>query len=180
MTIDDMIERTIGHEGRYSNHADDTGGETMFGITKAVARANGYGGPMGQLTRDHAKAIYRRQYADKPGFSSVARVSPAIGAELFDTGVNMGPAYPALWLQQCLNALNSGGTHYADIREDGDIGPATLAALRAFLGRRGDAGERVLLKALNCLQGARYIDLAQRRSANESFLYGWIANRVAL
>ena len=53
-------------------------------------------------------------------------------------------------------------------------------ALRAFLGRRGDAGERVLLKALNCLQGARYIDLAQRRSANESFLYGWIANRVAL
>ena len=55
-----------------------------------------------------------------------------------------------------------------------------LAALRAFLGRRGDAGERVLLKALNCLQGARYIDLAQRRSANESFLYGWIANRVAL
>ena len=53
MTIDDMIERTIGHEGRYSNHADDTGGETMFGITKAVARSNGYGGPMGQLTRDH-------------------------------------------------------------------------------------------------------------------------------
>jgi hypothetical protein len=34
------------------------------------------------------------------------------------------------------------------------------------------------LKALDALQGERYIRLAERRPANEAFLYGWLANRV--
>src|SRR3546814_1711823 len=68
---------------------------------------------------------------------SVAEISPAVGEELFDTGVNMGPAIPALWFQQCLNALNDGGKHYPDIAEDGDIGPGKLAAFRAYRKARG-------------------------------------------
>src|SRR3546814_13456438 len=85
----------------------------------------------------------------------------------------MGPAIPALWFQQCLNALNDGGKHYPDIAEDGDIGPGTLAAFRAYRKARGTEADAVMLKALNALQGARYIELAQKRGANESFLYGW-------
>src|SRR3546814_14762148 len=78
-----------------------------------------------------------QEYAIKPGFAAVAEISPAVGEELFDTGVNMGPAIPALWFQQCLNALNDGGKHYPDIAEDGDIGPGTLAAFRAYRQARG-------------------------------------------
>ena len=40
------------------------------------------------------------------------------------------------------------------------------------------AGDRVLLKALEALQGTRYLTLAERRQANEAFLYGWLANRL--
>ena len=58
------------------------------------------------------------------------------------------------------------------------IGAATLAALDGFLARRGRAGERVLLKAIEALQGERYVALAERRPANEAFLYGWLANRI--
>ena len=62
---------------------------------------------------------------------------------------------------------------------DGRAGPRTLAALDAFLGVRGkSSGEAVLLRALEALQGERYLRLAERRPANEAFLYGWLANRT--
>lgn len=179
MTIESMIEATIGKEGRYSNHPSDTGGATMWGITEAVARKAGYVGDMRNLPREKAVAIYRQKYAIEPGFAAVAEISPAIGEELFDTGVNMGPAIPSLWLQQWLNRLNKGGTLYADIKEDGDIGPGTLAALRAYLKARGSDGEKVLLRALNCSQGVRYGELATHRAANEDFIFGWLLQRVA-
>ena len=62
---------------------------------------------------------------------------------------------------------------------DGRVGPTTLAALDTFLKVRGrGSGETVLLRALEALQGERYLRLAERRPANEAFLYGWLANRV--
>ncbi len=92
MTVDAMIETLVGKEGGYSNHPSDTGGETMWGITVAVARANGYTGPMRSMPRDTAKDIYRRKYFVLPGFDRVAEQSAAVAEELFDTGVNMGPS----------------------------------------------------------------------------------------
>ena len=92
----------------------------------------------------------------------------------------MGTHQAALWLQMALNAFNDSGRLYGDIREDGDIGPASLSALRAYVAARPKDGEAVMLKALNVLQGARYIDLARQRMSNERFVYGWIANRVTL
>lgn len=179
MTIESMIDAVIGREGGYSDHPADKGGPTRWGITERVARANGYKGDMRVLPREKAVAIYRDLYAIRPGFAAVAEISAPIGEELFDTGVNMGPSVPARWLQLCLNGLNDGGKLYADIVEDGDIGPATLGALRAYLRVRGAAGVEVMLRALNGLQAARYIELARTRSANEAFLYGWLAQRVA-
>ncbi|WP_275673085.1 putative peptidoglycan-binding domain-containing protein, partial [Escherichia coli] len=41
-------------------------------------------------------------------------------------------------------------------------------------------GERVMLTALNCTQGDRYLELAEKREANESFVYGWLKERVAV
>jgi hypothetical protein len=59
------------------------------------------------------------------------------------------------------------------------MGALTIFALGQYLAKRGKAGETVLLRALNCLQGASYIDLAERRKKDETFLFGWLANRVA-
>ena len=180
MTIEAMIEATIGKEGGYSNHPADKGGPTMWGITERIARKNGYKGDMRKLPRDTAVAIYRQEYAIRPGFAAVAEISPAVGEELFDTGVNMGQAVPALWFQMALNALNNGGKLYPDIVEDGDLGPATLAAFKALRKARGADADVVMLKALNCLQGARYIEISRTRAANEAFTWGWLRTRVEL
>ena len=178
MTIESMIEATIGKEGGYSNHPADKGGPTMWGITERVARKNGYKGDMRKLPRDTAVAIYRQEYAIRPGFAAVSEISPSVGEELFDTGVNMGPSVPARWFQMALNALNNGGKLYADIGEDGDIGPATLGAFKALRKARGAEADVVMLKALNCLQGARYIEISRTRMANEAFTWGWLRTRV--
>jgi lysozyme family protein len=176
--IDDLIDAVIDREGDYSNHPADRGGATRWGITEPVARANGYAGDMRDFAREAAVAIYRRIYWLRPGFDRVTARAPLIAAELFDTGVNMGPAVATGFLQRALNALNRGARDYPDVLLDGRIGPQTLDALDRFLAQRGAGGETVLLKAIEALQGERYLSLAERRPANEAFLYGWLANRL--
>lgn len=181
--INSAIEATIGKEGRYSNNKHDRGGETMWGITIAVARANGYTGPMVDMPRSTAVEIYRKEYYLRPGFGRVAELSEAVAEELFDTGVNMGVKVACTFLQRALNVLNR--THstsplYADLKVDGVIGNLSLVALAVFLKHRGKDGELVLLTMLNCLQGVRYIELCEAREANEEFVYGWFKNRVVI
>jgi len=178
MILDDLIEAVIDREGGHVDHPADRGGATRWGITEAVARAEGYGGRMAALPRGVAAAIYRRLYWQRPGLDAVARRAPALAAELFDTGVNMGPGVAAGFLQRALNALNRGARDYPDLAPDGRIGPATLAALDAFLAVRGRGAEAVLVRAADALQGERYLRLAEQRPANEAFLYGWLANRL--
>lgn len=179
LDVDTLIDGLIEREGGYVANQADKGGPTCFGITQAVARANGYAGPMQQLPRSEAVGIYRRLYWLRPGLDQIAKRSGRIAAELFDTGVNMGPAVAVTFLQRALTALNRNAKDYPDLTPDGRVGPATLAALDAFLKIRGaTSGETVLLRALEALQGERYLRLAERRPANEAFLYGWLANRI--
>lgn len=176
--IDALIDAVVQREGDYSDHPADTGGETRFGITAAVARANGYDGAMRELSLDTARAIYRSLYWTRPRIDAVADRAPTVAAILFDTAVNMGPPVAVGFLQRALNVLNRGARDYADVAPDGVIGAGTLAALAGFLARRGRGGEAVLVKAVTALRGERYIALAERRPANEAFLYGWLANRI--
>ncbi len=172
-----LIDAVIEREGGYVNHPDDRGGPTRWGITEAVARAHGFRGVMPALPRDAAATIYERLYWQRPGFDRVAARAPTLAAELFDTGINMGVGVAAGFLQRALNALNRQGSDFADLVVDRRIGSGTLAALERFLALRRD-GEAVLLKAVEALQGERYIALAEARPANESFVYGWLATRL--
>jgi len=177
--IDALIDALIEREGGYVYHPADKGGATCFGITEAVARAHGYMGDMRHLPREEAVTIYRRLYWLRPHYDAVAKLAPRVAAELFDTGANMGPAVATTFLQRALTALNRGGSDYPDLTPDGRVGPQTLSALETYLDKRGKrGGETVLLRALEALQGERYLRLAERRPANEAFLYGWLANRI--
>ena len=178
MDIAALIDEVIAREGGYGHHPADRGGATNFGITEAVARANGYAGDMRRLPRAFAETIYRRLYWERPGYAFVAELMPDIAAELFDSAVNMGAATATGFLQRALNALNRNQKDYPDLKVDRVIGSKTFAPLNALTALRGKAGEKVLLKAIEALQGERYLALAESRPANEAFLYGWLANRV--
>lgn len=173
-SIDDIVNDLIDHrEGGYVNHPSDPGGETIYGIIVATARRHGYTGSMRNMSKDEAKRIYKAEYWFGAGFDKVAAVYPQAAEEMFDTGVNMGPGIAARFLQEALNMLQD-----AELAEDGRIGPATISALNGFKARRGQEGGRVLLKVLDCFQGARYRDIVKGRTKSRAFVYGWFAHRI--
>ncbi len=174
---DAIINEIIRVEGGYVNDPNDSGGETNFGVTEAVARANGYTGPMVSMPREVAFDIYSAKYWDAVKGDQLVELSEIVAEEVVDTSVNMGPGRAGKFLQRALNALNNEAKLYQDLTVDGAIGPATLSALGMYLGSRS---EIVLARALNCLQGSYYIELAERREKDERFVYGWLNNRVVL
>ncbi len=169
MTLDQIIDATIKAEGGYVNDPTDRGGATKYGITQAVAGANGYTGDMRDLPLQTARDIYRSEYAIKPGF---VEFPSDIAAELFDTGVNMGTSTATKFLQRAVNALSGSG-----LVVDGKMGPATRKAVTTYLASRSNASD-ILLKALNGLQCTRYIEIVEANPTQRKYINGWIANRV--
>lgn len=180
MSIDAYIDGLIRREGGYVDHPADRGGPTNWGITEAVARAFGYQGEMRDMPQDIARAIYRERYWTQPKFDQVNAISPMLAEELLDTGVNMGSATAARFLQRALNVLNREGQSWPDVAVDGSIGRMTLAALHAFLRERGPDAQHVLWQMLNAQQAVRYIEIAEARPSQEAFMYGWQAHRVGM
>lgn len=177
--FDEAIAALAPIEGGYTNDPADSGGPTNFGITEATARAFGYEGEMHDMPREVAVWIYRKRYWDALSLDPIALLAPDVAKELFDSAVNCGPDVAGKWLQRSLNALNQNGTTYADTTVDGRVGPMTVAAFRAFYVARDGEGIKVLLRALNALQGAFYIGLAESQPKDERFVYGWLLNRVS-
>lgn len=172
-----VISEIIRIEGGYINDPSDSGGETNFGITVATARESGYLGAMRDMPRQTAFDIYVAKYWDVVRADDLLVLSHSVVEEVVDTSVNMGPSRASKFLQRALNVLNDRESLYRDLTVDGAIGRATISALRAYLSVRD---EKTLVNALNCLQGAFYITLAERREKDERFVYGWFKNRVKL
>lgn len=178
LTIPQFLEVTIKKEGDYGDHPSDLGGPTIWGITERVARENGYTKPMHVMSREEAKVIYLKRYIQVPGFDKIHEVSAVVGCELIDTGINQGVPTASLFFQRALNALNCQAKHYPDLKIDGDCGPRTLINFKAYMAKRGKDGELVMLRVLDSLQGARYVDITEKRVENEDFTFGWFLNRV--
>lgn len=178
MTIQSIIDGVIAVEGGFIDHPSDPGGATKFGITERVARANGYQGPMKDLPRSTAYAIYHTRYVIGPNFDDIAAIDPKVAEELIDSGVNAGTDRAAKWFQECLNSLNERGKAYPAIGEDGDIGAATIRAFNAFRARRGKSATLIMLRALDAKQGGHYLSLAKGDSKFEDFLNGWLLHRI--
>lgn len=180
MKLDQIIDSLIEREGPYVNNADDPGRATKYGITEAVARRQGYTGDMRDLPESLAKEIYIDIYWTETHYNRVAELSMKVAEELLDTGVNCGVGVASRFFQRCLNVFNLRNEYYPMIVVDGLIGPRTLAAFESYLQRRDVRGELVLLRALNSLQGARYVELAESNPDLETFVYGWFNHRVEI
>jgi lysozyme family protein len=114
-SFDDAFAALMGNEGGYSNNPADPGGETMWGVTARVARANGYGGDMRAMPQATARLIAKRVYWD-PYYCD--QFDPRVAFQVFDAAYNGG--LPVTWLQEA-----------AGLKPDGRIGPVTIAAVNS-------------------------------------------------
>ena len=117
MNFDSAFSLLLGHEGDFSDHPDDKGCKTRYGVTEAVAREAGYVGDMRDLPLELAKTIYLDRYW-KP--IRADDLPPGVRYIMFDAAVNSGPRQAALWLQRGLG-----------VEADGIIGHQTLRAAYA-------------------------------------------------
>lgn len=169
-----LITGVIALEGGYVNDPLDPGGETNKGITKRVAVARGYTGPMRTIPHDVVVSIYYDNYLVAPGYEPLIAIDAAVTEELFDTTVNMGAARPGRWFQQSINAQCG-----ARLAVDGRVGPATIAAFSACQRRLGATPLCVaMLDRLDGLQRAEYDRLVRARPALKRFHRGWTTHRI--
>jgi lysozyme family protein len=115
MNFDEAFVALIGNEGGYSNHKDDPGLETMYGITAKVARQSGYMGTMKDLPLSTAKQIAKSQYWDAVRADEIPSV---LRFDVFDASYNSGPKQAIKWLQRAVGAT-----------DDGVFGPGTMNAV---------------------------------------------------
>jgi lysozyme family protein len=83
-----MIQDVLKHEGGYTNHPNDSGGETKFGISKRKYPHL----DIKSLSLDQAKKIYYYDYYVAPNISAVTPVSPKLASKLLDAQVHTGKA----------------------------------------------------------------------------------------
>lgn len=112
MNFDSAFHKLLGHEGGFSDHKDDPGGATCWGVTEQVARASGYTGDMRQLPVQLAKDIYRQKYWDAV---RADELPAAVRYQVFDAAVNSGVGQSIRWLQRALG-----------VADDGKLGAVTL------------------------------------------------------
>jgi len=163
------LKLVLRWEGGYSNHPNDPGGETNFGITHKVydkwRRAQGLPKRSVKLIdKSEVSEIYETLYWERsrcPDFKAYN----VLAIVHFDTAVNMGRVRAAKTLQEAVGA-----------NADGQIGPKTLAAV--------DLACRPA--ALPVMAG--YCDIRERvyrwiaanRDGADVFLKGWMNRLNAL
>jgi len=112
--LERALKIMLGHEGGYANDPQDLGGETMWGVTAKVARADGYEGAMINLPIERAVEIYSTQYWDER-----LNVLPfPVVFNIFDAAVNHGKRQSLKFAQRAAGA-----------DDDGIMGADTLAAI---------------------------------------------------
>ena len=174
-----LLEYIFLVEGGYFNHPNDPGGETMYGIIKTEARANGYNGAMRDLPREVACEIYLRKYWKNNGLMKIE--SFIVGLCIFDFFVNSG-SRGATIAQETVNAVytnRTGSVQFGKsvdaaglkpIAVDGKMGDKTFEAINKI-------PPFVFISIYNVLQEDKYEDLMRNNSKLRSFDKGW-ENRI--
>ena len=170
-----IIGAVLLAEAGYVNHPSDPGGETNYGITKQVAVANGYYGPMKSMPKDFAWSVYYDQYLGKPGYDKLLPHSVAVVEELVDTGVNTGVSRSSTWFQKALNALSRGGKDYPTIAVDGKVGKQAISAYASLEKKRGRVKAcEMVIKLVDTQQAMHYMSLTKL----SDFTPGWVDHRI--
>ena len=118
------LSLVLEHAGGWSDHPKDPGGATMKGVTLATFRRyvkqNATKADLRNITDEQLASIYKLQYWDAVAGDYLP---DGVDYATFDFAVNSGPPRAAKYLQDVVS-----------VAQDGEIGPATLKAVKASTG----------------------------------------------
>ncbi len=115
------LDLVLKYEGGYVNHPDDPGGPTNKGVTldtfRRYVKPDGTIADLKALTVEQAGVVYKKQYWDAVRGDDLP---DGVDFATFDYAVNSGVSRASKYLQDVLG-----------VTQDGQIGPATVAAAKA-------------------------------------------------
>lgn len=170
--FDIVAEFLLKNEGGYSNHVQDKGGATNYGISLPYLRTLGALGDLNHdglineidirlIDKTKAKSFYKKGFWDKYGYERI--LNPSIAEKVFDFAVNMGPKNAHRLLQKALNLSRFSNT----LEEDGFLGPQTIEAVN-----RSNA--KTLLLRLSGVAACYYIQIVEEQPSQKVFINGWL------
>jgi len=169
------LQRTKKFEGGWSDHPDDRGGKTKYGITEHVWYDYNNGKPpygIEDITVSDAEEIYFHNYWKRVGcdkLSANSRVPQRVLSEVFDCAVNQGVHRAGEFLQQAYNTLRVGDDFLV---VDGIVGPKTCAFIQGFC--KKSAYATALTVEIRALRRDHYKSLAAKVPSQKKFLRGWL------
>src|SRR5690242_18712533 len=106
---DEALKRVLAHEGGYTNHPDDPGGPTNWGITIWDARKywkrDADADDVRAMPLEVAKRIYKSKYWDA---MRCDELPSGIDYAVFDFGVNSGPTRALKVLEDIIGVRETG------------------------------------------------------------------------
>lgn len=172
------IKSILIMEGDLSDHPEDKGGLTKYGITQRLATQYGIS-DVRTITIQKAVQIYYDEFWVKGNLEEVAIVDEDIAEEILEASVNTGWKSPRIWLQNFLNASRigpNGRPMYEILKEDGIIGEKTIAAMEKAIKIRDARND--IFNFLNARQLVYYTRIVESNPSQSVFFWGWIKNRV--
>lgn len=122
--FDRALKIILRHEGGWVHDSRDPGGETAFGVTKRVAEAHGYTGPMREIPMQVVSDIYRKSYWNR----ILADEMPwPVALVVFDAAVNSGVHRASTWLQRVVGVEMDGKIGAETLRAVEDMNPTDIA-----------------------------------------------------
>ena len=166
MTVDDMVDTILAHEGGFVDDPDDRGGATNFGITQ-LTYSKWLDRPatvadVKAMSVATAREIYLTNYYFKPRINSLPE---AIQPQIFDCSINHGPYRAIKFLQTVCNLAGFG-----PLSVDGVMGPKTRESVEAAFEAMGE----YFINAITDERVHFYHQIVKNDASQQKFLNGWL------
>lgn len=164
--VEDAFIWTMRWEGGadISDHPDDPGGRTRFGVTERDYPELWEDGPP---TREEAMQVFENDYFRHERVKAHKVEDRRLAIYLADIAFNQGPQKAGTVLQRACNLYGE------DIRVDGWVGEKTLRAV-------GNVEAERLLHGMVYFRSEHHVSLATSQERFQSFVYGWLRRDHAI
>lgn len=158
-SVDVALKFTLKNEGGFTNHPDDRGGPTNYGIIQSeysvfLGRKASVD-DVRKMPLSHAIAIYRQKYWAPLNLDKV--IHQNVATCIFDMGVLCGTGKSAEWVQKVLG-----------LKVDRKIGPVTLKAIN-------ETDPALFVELFSDYAAQYFKDIVTNRPSQKVFLKGWLA-----
>ncbi len=167
------IDKVLSHEGLFSNHKNDRGGPTKYGISLRYLKIEGMDidgdGDVDiydvlSIDKRRAQKIYKKEWWDKYKYDQI--LSPTISTKIFDLAVNMGSRQAHKIAQIAVNRIIN-----HPIEVDGILGKESLGAINSLIIQKKEAE---LLNEIRENAAHYYVNLVADNPEYRVFLKGWL------